>query len=416
MIPNALQTMLDNRDWEGSLNFLKEIEEPLTDELLEKKAWCFSRLANYSEAINIYLVLIAKQPNNAKLLYSLGYQYYAQNDFELAINYFEKALDIFPEYFKVKYRLAYAYMQLAGTEKQWTKDVFWKAVQQLQDAHRIYKSYSDEQKLKEKNTYADICALHGKSIMNSIKYIDRAIELLHQSLSLKSDNDVRYQLSKAYYIKKDYKSALAELPTDEKSSFYVLELKSLIFSAENKYEESNNILFKLIKFRKKDYIYQRIAQNYIGIGNFEQALEYALKAINCDNRNYKNFLLCGKVYIEIKQYKSALEYLEKAREKKQKRFANDEPEAVRLIDEINLITNGNPFNQCDEEAIDLTLESFIKSFNSSRGFGFIKGNIDDYFFHISSIDSTIIPKKGMKVRFKVIETKKGKEAKNIEYC
>lgn len=415
MFSDDLQILLNNNDWEGSLSYLNKIEEPLSDELLEKKAWCFSRLANYNDAIKIYLILIKKQPNNAKWLYSLGYQYYAQNKFEFAIDYFEKALVVFPEYFKVKYRLAYAYIQLAGTEKQWTKDIFWKAVQQLQDAHKIYKNYSDEQKLKEKNTYAEICALHGKSIMNSMKYIDRAIELLRQSLSLKNDNDVQYQLAKAYYMKKDYRSALAELPTDEKCSFYVLELKSLILSAENKYEESNNILFKLLKFRKKDYIYQRISQNYISIGNYVQALEAALKAVRCDNRNYKNYLLCGKIYKELKQYKSALESLESARDKKQIKFANDEPEAVRLIDEINIITNGNPYNEVDKDVNDLTIESFIKSFNTSRGFGFIKGNKDDYFFHISSIKSTIMPKRGMKVKFEVIETEKGKEAKNIVY-
>lgn len=418
MIPQELQLLLNNNEWEKALNYLERIKEPLEDELLERKAWCYSRLERYSEAIDIYRDLLSRQPNNAKWIYSLGYQFYAQKDYSQAVVYFEKALEIYPEYLKVKYRIAYAYLQLSGTENQWTKDVYWKAIKHLKDSHIIFDNYSLEQKEKENSTYADICALHGKTMLNSNKYLDKAIELFNLSLSLKYDEDVEYQLARGYYLKKDYENALEKLPKSNKPSFYVLELQALILADKNQYKESNEVLFKLIKFRRKDYLYQRIANNFLCLRNNDKAMEFALKAISADGRNYKNYLLCGRICKETKQYKTAIEYLEKARLKKQKKYNCDEPEAIRLIEEINLVTSNNPYDEAILEDNAHQKEGIIISYNGSRKFGFIKceSMAKNYFFHVSSILSKCSPKIGMIVKFQIILSDKGEAASNIVIC
>ncbi len=418
MIPQTLQQYLISNEWENALNFLESTKEQLGDDLLERKAWCCSRLEKYPEAIEIYRDLLSRQPNNAKWLYSLGYQFYAQKNYSKSVEYFERALEIYPEYLKVKYRIAYAYLQLSGTENQWTKDVYWKAIKHLKDSHIIYSNYSLDQKEKDKSTYADICALHGKTMLNSQKYIDNAIELFYLSLSLKYDEDVQYQLAKGYYLKKDYQGALDNLPKSNKPSYYVLELEAQILTDNQKYEESNKVLFRIIKFRRKDYLYQRIANNFLSIGNNGKAMEFALKAVSLDGRNYKNYLICGRICKEIKQYKTSIEYLEKARLNKQKKYQCDEPEAIRLIEEINVITSNYPI---DEICVANSLEQqvgIISKYNSSRGFGFIRAKLTgkDYFFHIKSVLTNRLPTQGMEVRFEIMQSEKGQVATNIIFC
>ena len=415
MIPQTLQQYLISNEWENALNFLESTKEQLGDDLLERKAWCCSRLEKYPEAIEIYRDLLSRQPNNAKWLYSLGYQFYAQKNYSKSVEYFERALEIYPEYLKVKYRIAYAYLQLSGTENQWTKDVYCKAIKHLKDSHIIYSNYSLDQKEKDKSTYADICALHGKTMLNSQKYIDNAIELFYLSLSLKYDEDVQYQLAKGYYLKKDYQGALDNLPKSNKPSYYVLELEAQILTDNQKYEESNKVLFRIIKFRRKDYLYQRIANNFLSIGNNGKAMEFALKAVSLDGRNYKNYLICGRICKEIKQYKTSIEYLEKARLNKQKKYQCDEPEAIRLIEEINVITSNYPI---DEICVANSLEQqvgIISKYNSSRGFGFIRAKLTgkDYFFHIKSVLTNRLPTQGMEVRFEIMQSEKGQVATNI---
>lgn len=418
MIPQTLQQYLISNEWENALNFLESTKEQLGDDLLERKAWCCSRLEKYPEAIDIYRDLLSRQPNNAKWLYSLGYQFYAQKNYSKSVEYFERALEIYPEYLKVKYRIAYAYLQLSGTENQWTKDVYWKAIKHLKDSHIIYANYSSDQKEKDKSTYADICALHGKTMLNSQKYIDNAIELFNLSLSLKYDEDVQYQLAKGYYLKKDYQGALDNLPKSNKPSYYVLELEAQILTDNQKYEESNKVLFRIIKFRRKDYLYQRIANNFLSIGNNGKAMEFALKAVSLDGRNYKNYLICGRICNQMKQYKTAIEYLEKARLNKQKKYQCDEPEAIKLIEEINVKTSNYPI---DEICVANSLEQqvgIISKYNNSRGFGFIRAKLTgkDYFFHIKSVLTNRLPTQGMEVRFEIMQSEKGQVATNIIYC
>lgn len=422
MIPPMLQNLLDENKWDDAITFLNSINISLNDELQERLAWCYSRTERYSEAIAIYDVLLQRQPENAKWQYSKGYQYYAQKDYLQAVQYFEKALEFYPNYFKVKYRLAYAYLQLAGIEKQWTKDVFWKAIKQLNDAHDIFKQYTPVEREKNKSTYADICALHGKTIANSAKYLDKAIELLKCSLDLKQDDDVKYQLAKAYYAKKDYSQALKELPQNNRLPYYVSELKSQILADSNQIDEANNILLNLLRFRRKDYLYQRLAYNYLAIANLEKALDYALLAVKTDFRNYKNYLICGQVYMAQKQYKTAINYFEQSRTKKQTQYHTDVPEAVAFIDEIMKITQNSPTDtkpnlSLRNEDDNIKKLGRIIKYNNERGFGFVKDETSgmDYFFHISQFDKSQLPEINLLVKFETAKTNKGEQAIKLEY-
>lgn len=412
MLPQDLQMLLDSKDWEGVEKFVNLIkEQPLPLEIKECLAWSYSRQEKYNEAISAYDELLKIQPGNAKWIYSMGYQYYAQKDYLNAVNYFEKALAVYPNYFKVKYRIAYAYIQLAGNDQPWSKDVFWKAISHMKSAHDLYKSYNDDEQNRNRSTYADICALHGKTIVGSSKYIDLAINYLEKSLSLKEDKDVKYQLSKAYYNKGNYKKALEVLPVDVKAPYYILELKSQIYAEDGQMERSNDVLFKIIKFRKKDYLYQRLANNFLALNNLDEALKYALCALKCNNKNYKNLFICGHICYMKALYREAYDYLLKAREQKQKDYNMDLPEAIEIMDKIIEDTNNFAIFESKQ------CEGVISQYYNERGFGFISVPNDNikYFFHISQFKNMLQPVVGSRVQFEQNKSPKGYNAKNIKY-
>lgn len=419
MIPEILQKQLDECKWDEAITILKECDKPLSDELSEKLAWCYSRTEQYNQAILIYDILLQKQPDNAKWHYSKGYQFYAQKDYLTAVKNFEKALEIYPNFFVVKYRLAYAYLQIAGVERQWTKDVFWKAIQQLNDSHKIYEDYSQDDKDKNNSTYADICVLHGKTIISSSKYIDKGIDYLKISLTLKADNDTKYQLAKALFVKKDYEQALQELPEDGKQPYYVSELKSQILAEMDKTDEAIKILLNVLRFRKKDYIYQRLANYYLVLSCFDEAEKFALLAVQADKRNYKNYFVCGQVYKAEQQFKTANNYYEQAREKKKKEYNVDCTEALQEIEDIMLKsacipTNLSP-NKQDMIKYNGKRKGIIKKYHNERGFGFIKEDETDceFFFHISQYELGRTPQEGTKVCFELEVAEKGERAIKI---
>ena len=416
MLPNELFCLLKENKWKDAIEYFSRINTPLNDEMLSTLAWCNSRAGNYDLAISQYDEMIKRQPQMAKWYYSKGYQYYMLKQWQEAIALFENALTLYKDFFVVKYRLAYAYLQISGTTMQWSKDSFWKAIKQLEDCHKIYASYPEETKCAEKSTYADICALHGKTIMASERYLDKSIVLLKQANELKpNDNDFIYQLSKAYYSKKFYDEALEILPNIDKP-YYIPELRSQILYDIGEYSKSSTILFNLTKFRKKDYLFRRIAENFIKLNILDKAETNAKKAIRINNRNYKNYYTMGLVYFEKKYYKSAYEYFEKSRAIKAQQYQLEYTEAVAYIEKINIITNCAPEDPIEEAKAKLVKGQVVK-YNADRGFGFLKCSTisENIFFHVSDFPSQN-PIIGSFVKFEIESTSKGKQAIRISFA
>jgi tetratricopeptide (TPR) repeat protein len=258
-----------------------------------------------------------------------------------------------------------------------------------------------------KSVYAKICFTHGKALLSSTKHIDKSISMLLKAVELKPDeNDYRYNLAQAYYNKGEFQAAMTTLdalPKDERPKYYVQELKAQIMTAIGEPEKAISLLLALTRFRKRDYIYQRLAENYIVIDDFKKATEFAKLAIDTNNSNYKNFLICGEVYKAKKQYKTAVAYFEQARVKRQNKFKQDCPEAIRLIEEIMSITNNNPMDsisvdenvQCLQNNNGRRIGKVIK-YDNSRGFGFIieNGTSDSYFVHFRHYPKGVLPEVG----------------------
>lgn len=414
MFDNKLEQLLNENRWEEAINYIDSIDKSLlADDLKNKLAWSCSRAGKYERAIVLYDDLIAKEPNSAKLYYAKGYQYYMQKDWKNAIEYFSIALEKFDKYFIVKYRIAYAYMQVSGNDRQWSQDSFWKAIRHLEECHTIYQSYDPETQKANASTYASICALHAKSIMDSDKYINRSIELLKTANSLKNNDDYKYELAKAFYKNQQYPEALNVLP-DKSKPYYILELRSSILAEMGDYPKSNSVLLKLLSFRKKDYLFRRLSENYLSMNIYDEAIIFAKKAIELDRYNYKNYLIYGNILNKQNNYKSAVKCFENARQLKQKKYNSDCVEAIRFIDEINDITNNNPTDNLNNTVV--CHRGCVINFNNKKGYGFIKDNAlqDNVFFHKSEFKNKCNIKRGIMVEYEILSTEKGYSAINIK--
>lgn len=404
-----IDNFLQNNEWDKAISLIQtEKDFSTSKELLQRLGLAYSRIENYNEAIVCFNKLIEVEPQMAKWYYMKGYQFYMQSKWNEAIVEFLKALELYPKYLVVRYRLAYAYLQITGTYLQYTKDTFWKALGQLKECHTIYKDYSKEMQEREKHTYFDICFLHGKTIQEMNNKQEEAVDLLNTALSLKQDEDCQYQLAKTYFIMKKYDKALAMMPHHNK--YYVKELEANIYAELGKFKESNSILLKLVKYRKKDYIYCKLAENHIQEDKIDGAIEFTRQAINYGKDNYKNYLLLGKLLYKKEQYKSAVDTLTKASRIKMQKFQLSCPEADKLISEILETTNNNPYDlQFDKK------ESIIVDYNPQKCFGFIDDKeYGKVFIHISNVkNANSKDLKGKKVLYNVEKTDKGYCALNV---
>lgn len=154
----------------------------------------------------------------------------------------------------------------------------------------------------------------------------------------------------------------------------------------NEYAKSNSILLDLVRFRKKDYLYRRIAENYIKLGLIDKAEKNSNIAIDLNHRNYKNYFTAGLICLEKEFYKSAVYYFEKSRTVKAQQYNMDCTEAVTYIDKVNAITNNNPMDPVVEFPKTSQYTGQVIKYNAERGFGFLKCSTleKNVFFHVSN--------------------------------
>ena len=193
-------------------------------------------------------------------------------------------------------------------------------------------------------------------------------------------------------------------------------MRSQILSEIGKYDESNRILLRLTRFRKKDYLFRRIAENYLAMEELDEAEAFSKKSIALNNKNYKDFLILGQVLEKKRMYKSAINAFEKARLAKQHQFQIDCPEALRYIDAIIQETSNNPLDDTSSEGTENEIRhnGEISMYKRERGFGFITDyqTTESIFFHISDYPNNDVTL-GQKVEFDIVGTKKGQKAVKI---
>ena len=415
------QTFENEGKWGEAANcYVKLISDNSPLSLYERAAWCLSRAGSYSEAIKYLIILVKKDPASAKWPYMLGYQYYCQKLWRKAVEWFEKSLNIFPDYFVVKYRLAYAYVQIAGEYKKLTKAEYWKALGLLKDCHQLWNSYNEDKKRKERSTYFDVNFLHGKILMELPDHRIEAIQLFLKALEIKpNDEFAKYNLAKTYYLNGDFEKARDSLPISTK--YFVVELSAFIEAKLKNYLKAISVINKLLLNRKKDYLYAFLAEVYLLNNENDEAYKMARKAIFEGPNNHKNYFLMAKIYYRYGLLRKAIEFLDLANKAKKEKYGSDFKESDILREEI--LTKISPIYQDDTNLLkklgELTTDlsekirqGVICNFNSEKGFGFIKSSPKDIFFHVSNCKYTKISN-GDHVQFTIVTSEKGIKAVDV---
>lgn len=415
------------RNWQGALDTYQEIatEEQNDIEILSKIGWCQSRLGEYKKAINTFKKIVDIDPRKAKWSYMVGYQYYAQKDWQNAIIWFKKALEIYPKYFIVKYRLAYALIQVSGVIYRLKRPEYLEALKHLEDCEIIWRNMPEAKKNTNKSTFADVCFQKGK-IYNEREDWVRAIECFKKAILLKPNFvEAQYQLAKSLNNNGETKESLKFLPKNS-SKYYIQELKADIYFKIGKINESLEIAFNCLKNRKKDYILRHISEIYLYKKDSKNAHAYSKKAIVSNKNNHKNHFILGKVYYSLGLLFRAKEEIKLAIQLKKERYDSKYLEAIELLKAIDEKIIESDYIKDDEKLL-ASLEQFsikknkyitgkIYKYNSQKGYGFIKSNSESVFFHICQIPKEYQKniRVGLNVIFKIENTKKGLSAKDIK--
>jgi len=414
MISQAAE-LEEKRNWPAAITAYKELyAKSPTIFLASKLAWCYSRNNNFKEAKELCEILVDKEPQNAKWWYMYGYQFYMEKNWSEAISYYEKSLEYNPEYLIVLYRISYSYMQIAGEFLKLTKSEFWKAIGYLKSAHVVWDKFPEDRKNIEKNTYYLINFLHGKALMLIPNHNDDAIKFFNQALSIKDDINCRYNLAKAFCFNNDYKKAKAILPLDNK--YYIIELKATIEYKLGNIADALAIVQKLLKSRPKDYLYCLAANIELEQNNKENAYRYAQKAISINNRNHKNFYTLALVYYKYGLLKKALDTLSLAEQIKAKKYNSGYQDCENLRSQIMSSMNPEYIDDIDLiarlENISLFYTATVDQYNENKGFGFAYIDGQRIFVHVSNVKNGNLGD-GIKIKFKIETTNKGRQAKDI---
>lgn len=386
------------------------------DEFISKSGWCYSRAGRYNDAISKFLVIQAKEPDSAKWLYMIGYQYYSMGKWSEAVNWYELALEKYPSYFVVKYRLGYSYLKLSGIYKTLTKPEYWRAIGQFQECIELWEKFSEEDKNKNREVYADVCFQFGKSLMHIKSRLQESIQLFEKSLEIKKSDDCQYELAKAFYLIGNYSEAYDSLPNSRK--YYVQELSCMIDYKLGHYESALEHTKSLLIKSRKDYICILLSRIYVSLGEQGNAYEVLKDFISDGCENHRLYFEFASICNDIGYFHEARINAEKAVVLRREKYSIDYQDARELIKRIdnnikNLQVESQEISASNRDKISNQLFGTITSYKLEKGYGFIRSDKTSYFFHFSNCNFKEI-NVGANVIFTYILSTKGYEAKNIE--
>ncbi len=408
----------NQKRWTEAIPLYQELvgEKPDNVNLLADLGWCQSRADKRHEAIETYRRLVELESDNPKWYYSLGYQHYiGEKEHRQAVDCFRKALELYPEYFVVKYRLAYSLLQVAGHRERTETSEFREALEHLEEARTTYQKMNAREQRSNRINYGKICYQLGK-VYAELNQWDKALDCLGVCNETNPSEDSWYQTAKVLFRRGNIEEAFSVLPNSEK--FYVKELKADILAALGKQSESIKILQEVASVRKKDYILRNVAEKFLAQGDFHAAYTWVNQAIVMKPDNHKNHLCLAQIYYNLGLLEKAKQSAEWAAELKLEGYGYAYSEAYELLETIENEINALDYLGDDEKILrSLGIrEGRISKINGDRGFGFIQSGSESFFFHFSVVDAEKQSelKEGAQVKFEWKLGNKGPMATNLE--
>jgi len=279
------------------------------------------------KALYCYKRWLELETQRSQPYYSIGYVWYVQNKWVEAIEWFDHALEIDPDYLVCLYRKGVALQRQIKYNQ--SREVLYKAV-------KVYLSNTDENYLKrnKKYFYRSIFYL-GKAYFGAGNYENAKAcfqKVLAEDLSGFIDPVFKiYNLAKTQLAMKEYDLSLQTINSilkDGKDKAWIYDLKGRICFCKNEYENAIKIFNDALQVRKFSYIYQGRAKTWIELNKPDRAIADFEQAIKRDRKGkHKILLQLGEVYLTQDKFTAAINCFERAIEFKIKVWGADYAEA-----------------------------------------------------------------------------------------
>ncbi len=406
------ELLAEKHDWSGAADICDEAvkEAPANISVIGQLGWYLSRSKRYAEAIKIYEKLSELEPKLAKWPYMVGYQYYDQKLYKEAVIWFDRALNRHENYLVVLYRKGYAHSQL--NEKDAAIGAFEKCI-------NIWKSLDDQNKEKEKKSYADACFQLGKIYLLSAQS-RKAEAVLAEAVRLDNQDAYKYyEYGKSLLKNQKPEEALAQLQKAEKlepRKDFILAYIAQALMELKRIDEADKFLAKIPERSRKEYIWRTVGRVRLAQGRTTEAISAFKQGIRLDSENHNSYYHLGLAYLACNDYPQAFQELTKAINVRKDKYNLDFPEVSQKLEEVIEYAKNNGIDlSADKPILESKPMGTITNYNATRGFGFIKMNSgEDLFFHISSVTNPDMIEVGRGVHFGIEETPKGKRAKEVK--
>lgn len=380
--------------------------EPQNNEVKGELGWYLSRSKRYDEAIKLFQELMQAEPEHAKWPYMLGYQYYDQQNWREATNWFGRALELREDYLIVLYRKGYAHTQLGETHE--AQALFVKCV-------NLWREITDiERQQRESKTYSDACLQLGKMLLERGQ-AERAINAFAEAVKYdQMDAHKHYNLGKAYFEAGKYDNAMQhflEADRCEPHKDYIQYYIARTFTAQGDYVQAEKAYNRIPAKRRKAYIWQYMGEMYLAWEQREKALEALQTAVRLEKKNHNAFYLLGRAYEGCNQIADAYAAYKRAVALRQENYEKDFPDAQERVAALE--------KQAEQSGVGLNTPTLtntpridcIEYFHAEKKYGFItRGSEPNLFFHISNVRNPESIRLGAHVSYEVGQGKKGPEA------
>jgi tetratricopeptide (TPR) repeat protein len=383
---------MEQNNWEAAIPLWQQVleQEPGNTFVLGSLAFCHSRLRQHGQAVSCYQQLTELEPQNPRWPYSLGYQYYDQQEYRAAITHFDRALALNPNYIVVLYRKGYAQSQLGPNMRGVALTTF----ERCRTAYR--KLPDDESKQREEKHYLDACYQQGKLFLDAGNH-ENAIARLKEVLAARpAEADVLYSLGKACVDAKQYAAAVEYLEAARRMSHhpehYILDRLAQAYAGQEQIDRALRLYEQMPPNMRSQWAYigRHQGELYLRSEQWDKAEEVLQDAVRRDRRNHNGFYLLGQALQHQERWGEAARSYETAIKLRRETYQKEFPEAEAALLSIRkehadslsrLPAPRNPVFRVDENGRST---GRVKRYDP-RGFCFLSTAGRDLFFHISQV-------------------------------
>jgi tetratricopeptide (TPR) repeat protein len=375
----------------------------------EQLAWCLSRSKNYEAAIALYQDLWRLQPTNPQWAYSIGYQYHEQEQWQTALQWFDKALNLSPDFVVVLYRKGYAHFKLGQVRE---------ALRAFERCRTCWRALPDGPRKEKDRKNCAKAAYHQAEVMieNPRQIIDAfngAIVLLEEAIELDPKNHhAHYLYGKALLASgraDQAVAAFAEADRLQPDQDYVLDRWGQAFAQLKRFDDAERVYQRIPPHRRKDYILRNLGQLQYNQGDYTRAIATLQQAVQKNRRNHYAHYYLGLSYRERGELNLAVLALREAIQQRQRNYRVPFREAEEALNDI---LSQHPEAR-DSPKSATPLRGTVAKYFEDRGFGFIQASSGQIFFHIKDCRRGLQIEEGMIVEYDEAMGDKGPKALNV---